>query len=139
MVHHPQGGGGGAGGLMGPRSPQTEPVDFSGPRPLGFGLVYSRESTPDSGGSHYMENYRDPSGYSPHPGYGMMVQSDYPPNGYAGYAPSAYQCGGPYGSAVGPGGYPTPVSGGYSPSTTSCYAMPPPQHLPQHDKLLKDG
>lgn len=54
-----------------PRSPQTEPVDFSGPpRPLGFGLMgpnippapYSRESTPDSGGSHYMENYRDPSG-----------------------------------------------------------------------------
>lgn len=48
-----------------------EPVDFSGPpRPLGFGLVghisgprpYSRESTPDSGGSHYIETYRDPSG-----------------------------------------------------------------------------
>lgn len=54
-----------------PRSPQTEPVDFSGPRPLGFSLMggpnlppapYSRESTPDSGGSHYIENYRDPSG-----------------------------------------------------------------------------
>lgn len=46
-----------------PRSPQTEPVDFSGPpRPVGFGLVYSRESTPDSGASHYMESYRDPSG-----------------------------------------------------------------------------
>lgn len=58
---HPQ-------GFIGPRSPQTEPVDFSGPpRPLGFGLVgppgpYSRESTPDSGGSHYIESYRDPSG-----------------------------------------------------------------------------
>jgi hypothetical protein len=53
------------------RSPQTEPVDFSGPpRHLGFGLIganlptapYSRESTPDSGGTHYIENYRDPSG-----------------------------------------------------------------------------
>lgn len=55
--------------FVGPRSPQTEPVDFSAPpRSLGFGLIggptpYSRESTPDSGsGSHYMENYRDPSG-----------------------------------------------------------------------------
>lgn len=53
-----------------PRSPQTEPVDFSAPpRPLGFGMLgsmgpapYSRESTPDSGTSHYMEGYRDPSG-----------------------------------------------------------------------------
>lgn len=53
------------------RSPPMEPVDFSGPpRPLGFGLVghlggprpYSRESTPDSGGSHYIDSYRDPSG-----------------------------------------------------------------------------
>jgi hypothetical protein len=49
------------------RSPQTEPVDFSGPRTMGFGLIgppapYSRESTPDSGGSHYIDNFRDPSG-----------------------------------------------------------------------------
>lgn len=47
------------------RSPQTEPVDFSGPR-MSFGLIgptpYSRESTPDSGGSHYIDNFRDPSG-----------------------------------------------------------------------------
>lgn len=74
VVGHPQGYGGGGGGGSGsgaPRSPQTEPVDFSGPpRPLGFGLVghiggpgpYSRESTPDSGGSHYIDSYRDPSG-----------------------------------------------------------------------------
>ncbi|XP_055844060.1 uncharacterized protein DDB_G0283357 isoform X3 [Episyrphus balteatus] len=130
-----------------PRSPQTEPVDFSGPpRPLGFGLVghiggpgpYSRESTPDSGGSHYIDSYRDPSGYSPHPGYGMVVQSDYPPAGYHGYGAAAYQCSNPYATAVGPGGYPTPVSGGYSPSPASCYSMPPPQHIPQHDKT-KDG
>lgn len=46
-------------------------MDFSAPpRHLGFGLIgsnlptapYSRESTPDSGGSHYIDNYRDPSG-----------------------------------------------------------------------------
>lgn len=76
-VGHAQGFGSGATGPLGPgnggppRSPQMEPVDFSGPpRPLGFGLVghitgprpYSRESTPDSGGSHYIETYRDPSG-----------------------------------------------------------------------------
>lgn len=33
---------------------------------MGFGLIgptpYSRESTPDSGGSHYIDNFRDPSG-----------------------------------------------------------------------------
>lgn len=71
----PQGFGPGVPGATGPngtpRSPQMEPVDFSGPpRPLGFGLVghlgaprpYSRESTPDSGGSHYIDGYRDPSG-----------------------------------------------------------------------------
>ncbi|KAJ6636971.1 Myelin transcription factor 1-like protein [Pseudolycoriella hygida] len=123
-----------------PRSPQTEPVDFSAPpRPL-FGMLgsmgpaqYSRESTPDSGTSHYIEGYRDPSGYSPNNSYGMVVQSDFPPNGYPGYGPVAYQCGNPYASAVGPAGYPTPVSGGYSSSAASCYVMPPPQHIP-HDK-----
>ncbi|XP_037942986.1 uncharacterized protein LOC119675838 [Teleopsis dalmanni] len=146
VLGHPQSFGPGvvATGANGaPRSPQMEPVDFSGPpRPLGFGLVghiggprpYSRESTPDSGGSHYIDSYRDPSGYSPHPGYGMVVQSDYPPAGYHGYGPAAYQCSNPYATAVGAGGYPTPVSGGYSPSPASCYSMPPPQHIPQHDK-----
>lgn len=66
-------------GFIGPRDEQTEPVDFStanepvnfsGVRPvatftgtvLAPGSGYSRESTPDSGGSHYMEAYRDPSG-----------------------------------------------------------------------------
>lgn len=29
---------------------------------LAPGAGYSRESTPDSGGSHYMDAYRDPSG-----------------------------------------------------------------------------
>lgn len=72
-------------------------------------------------------------GYSPNNSYGMVVQSDYPPNGYPGYGPVAYQCGNPYASAVGPAGYPTPVSGGYSSSAASCYVMPPPQHIP-HDK-----
>lgn len=68
----------------------------------------------------------------------MVVQSDYPPTGYHGYAPTAYQCTNPYASAVGPAAYPTPVSGGYSPSAASCYSMPPPQHIPQLDKS-KDG
>lgn len=56
-----------------PQKIQTEPVDFSGSQPvdfsgprMGFGIIgptpYSRESTPDSGGSHYIDNFRDPSG-----------------------------------------------------------------------------
>lgn len=70
----------------------------------------------------------------------MVVQPDYGPSSYAAYTPNSYQCGGPYGSTLGPGVYPvSSVSSPYSPSTTSCYAMPPP-HLPPHDKLLsKDG
>jgi hypothetical protein len=68
-------------GFVGPRSieEQTEPVDFStanepvnfssGVRPVpGFSTAtgaaggYSRESTPDSGGSHYLDTYRDANG-----------------------------------------------------------------------------
>jgi hypothetical protein len=60
-----------------PQKIQTEPVDFSGSQPvdfsgprMGFGLIgptpYSRESTPDSGGSHYIDNFRDPSGMHTH-------------------------------------------------------------------------
>lgn len=86
------------------------------------------------------------TGYSPHPGYGMMVQSEYPPNSYTAYGPAAaaaaaaavaYQCGNPYASSVGPTGYPTPVS---AVATASCYSMPPPaQHLSQLDKTsVKD-
>lgn len=43
-------------------------VCFSGARPLPHGFVppptacYSRESTPDSGGSHYMDSYRESNG-----------------------------------------------------------------------------
>ena len=61
---------------------------------------------------------------------------DYPPGSYPGYgsAAAAYQCSNPYASGVGPSGYPTSVSGGYSPGTASCYVMPPPQHIPQHEK-----
>lgn len=70
-------------------------------------------------------------GYSPHPSYGMVVQPDYPPNSYSAYGPAAYQCSNPYASAVGPTGYPTPVSAS---ATASCYSMPPPQHIPQLDK-----
>lgn len=69
----------------------------------------------------------------------MVIQSDYPSNGYP-YG-TAYQCGGnPYVSALGHAGYPTSLSGAYSPTTVSCYGMPPPQHIPQHDKNgSKDG
>lgn len=115
------------------KSPQTEPVDFSAPlRPLAVGFafngtpigqtVYSRESTPDSAASPYIDSYRNdacgecklrensntkpylflslPSdtGNSPHPNYnGMVAQSDYSPNNYIGYgsaiaAANAYQC-----------------------------------------------
>lgn len=68
-------------GFVGPRSieEQTEPVDFStanepvnfsnGVRPVpgfttgtGGAGGYSRESTPDSGGSHYLESYRETNG-----------------------------------------------------------------------------
>ncbi|KAL3269314.1 hypothetical protein HHI36_008386 [Cryptolaemus montrouzieri] len=149
-------------GFIGPpRDEQTEPVDFStanepvnfsGVRPvatfagpiLAPGSGYSRESTPDSGGSHYMDAYRDSAGYapmSPHPGYGMTtVASDYPSNPYATPypGPGGYPCNtGGYPGAV-TSGYPVPP-GGYSPSP--CYSMPPPQHsLSQHEKSPnKDG
>ncbi|XP_049292245.1 uncharacterized protein LOC125768517 isoform X1 [Anopheles funestus] len=120
------------------RSPPTEPVDFSGaPRPLSFGFMgppgpgYSRESTPDSAASHYLDGYRDHTGYSPHPGYGMVEYA----NGYPGYG-SNYQACPPYGASLGP--YSSVPGAGYS-SAGSCYAMPPPSHIPSHDKLLKDG
>ncbi|XP_050074221.1 uncharacterized protein LOC126561894 [Anopheles maculipalpis] len=120
------------------RSPPTEPVDFSGPpRPLSFGFMgppgpgYSRESTPDSAASHYLDGYRDHTGYSPHPGYGMVEYA----NGYPGYGAN-YQACPPYGASLGP--YSSVPGAGYS-SAGSCYAMPPPSHIPSHDKLLKDG
>uniref|UniRef100_A0A182NAH4 Myelin transcription factor 1 domain-containing protein n=2 Tax=Anopheles dirus TaxID=7168 RepID=A0A182NAH4_9DIPT len=120
------------------RSPPTEPVDFSGPpRPLSFGFMgppapgYSRESTPDSAASHYLDGYRDHTGYSPHPGYGMVEYA----NGYPGYG-SNYQACPPYGASLGP--YTSVPGAGYT-ASGSCYAMPPPSHIPSHDKLLKDG
>lgn len=46
----------------GPKSPPSEPVDFSAPPRPGFSHLvqapYSRESTPDSGTSHYIDAYR---------------------------------------------------------------------------------
>ncbi|XP_017770794.1 PREDICTED: myelin transcription factor 1 isoform X2 [Nicrophorus vespilloides] len=123
-------------------STANEPVNFSGVRPvatfagpvLAPGSGYSRESTPDSGASHYMDAYRDTSAYgpmSPHPGYGMTtVSADYPTNPYTPYT-TGYSCAGGYPSAV-TTGYPVPP-GGYSPGP--CYSMPPPQHsIAQHDK-----
>ncbi|CAH0554537.1 unnamed protein product [Brassicogethes aeneus] len=114
----------------------------SGPPPVlaPAGSGYSRESTPDSGGSHYMDAYRDP-GYgpmSPHPGYGMTtVAGDYAGNPYgAPYPAGGYSCAGGYPGSVSTG-YPVPP-GGYSPS--ACYSMPPPQHsMGPHDKSPKDG
>ncbi|XP_072155722.1 uncharacterized protein [Bemisia tabaci] len=114
-------------------SPQGQTLDLSvsgrpGARPV-FGAgtpgasagAYSRDSTPDSGTSHYLvESYRDVNGYatmSPHPGY-PMAGSEYATNGYSPYS-NPYSCGYPTGS------YPTP-GGGYSPSP--CYNMGPPQH-----------
>ncbi|XP_044271203.1 uncharacterized protein LOC123015504 isoform X4 [Tribolium madens] len=139
-------------GFVGPRDEQTEPVDFStanepvnfsGVRPVATfagtvltpGSGYSRESTPDSGGSHYMDAYRDSAGYgpmSPHPGYGMTsVGSDYSSNPYTPYPTSGYSCAGGYPGSV-TTGYPAPP-GAYSPGP--CYSMPPPQHtISQHDK-----
>ncbi|XP_044734234.1 mucin-17 isoform X2 [Chrysoperla carnea] len=101
---------------------------------------YSRESTPDSGGSHYIDAYRDATGYapmSPHPGYGMTpVPSEYP-TPYTPYPASSYAC------STGSTAYSGPVTTGYHPAAGSgggyspnpCYSMPPPQHsLSSHDK-----
>ncbi|XP_051174941.1 mucin-5AC isoform X2 [Leptopilina boulardi] len=129
-----------------PIEEQTEPVDFStanepvnfsggpGIRPVpgfpppGVHAAYSRESTPDSGGSHYMDAYRDPTGYgpmSPHPGYGMTgVQAEYPGNTYTPYPAASYNCGGTYPGGPVTSGYQIPA--GYTPAP--CYSMPPPQH-----------
>uniref|UniRef100_A0A182SMV4 Myelin transcription factor 1 domain-containing protein n=1 Tax=Anopheles maculatus TaxID=74869 RepID=A0A182SMV4_9DIPT len=49
---------------------------------------------------------------------------------------SNYQACPPYGASLGP--YSSVPGAGYS-SAGSCYAMPPPSHIPSHDKLLKDG
>ncbi|XP_050429247.1 uncharacterized protein LOC126838674 isoform X3 [Adelges cooleyi] len=116
---------------------------FSGGVPNG----YSRESTPESGGSHYMDHYRDVNGndrcyyspsaeagrnsngrltvgytsLSPHPGYPMPEYA----NGYSTpYSTSAYTCGysaGAYQQGAPPNGF----------SQNPCYSMPPPQQ----DKL----
>ncbi|XP_031768120.2 myelin transcription factor 1 isoform X3 [Galleria mellonella] len=115
-------------------SPQGQTLDLSVsrlPHSRSFpgGVSYSRESTPDSGGSHpYLEAYhRDAAGYggvSPHPvaGYGLG-QPDYAAAAAAaGYGGYQYQCG-----AYPPPAYP-PHAPPYSPP---CY-MPPP-HAP-HDK-----
>ena len=63
------GGQGGANGAFGASvrsiDEQTEPVDFSATvqRPVVQPFSYSRESTPDSGASHYMvDGYRDANG-----------------------------------------------------------------------------
>ncbi|XP_061712051.1 myelin transcription factor 1-like protein isoform X8 [Cydia pomonella] len=116
------------------KTDQSEQETNSGPiypsRSFPGGVSYSRESTPDSGGSHpYLEAYhRDAAGYggvSPHPvaGYGLG-QPDYAAAAAAaGYGGYQYQCG----AYPPPPAYP-PHAPPYSPP---CY-MPPP-HAP-HDK-----
>nr|XP_049695536.1 myelin transcription factor 1 isoform X7 [Helicoverpa armigera] len=116
------------------KTDQSEQETSSGPiypsRGFPGGVSYSRESTPDSGGSHpYLEAYhRDTAGYggvSPHPvaGYGL-AQPDYAAAAAAaGYGGYQYQCG----AYPPPPAYP-PHAPPYSPP---CY-MPPP-HAP-HDK-----
>ncbi|XP_063359592.1 myelin transcription factor 1 isoform X7 [Cydia amplana] len=116
------------------KTDQSEQETNSGPiypsRSFPGGVSYSRESTPDSGGSHpYLEAYhRDTAGYggvSPHPvaGYGLG-QPDYAAAAAAaGYGGYQYQCG----AYPPPPAYP-PHAPPYSPP---CY-MPPP-HAP-HDK-----
>ncbi|XP_075969320.1 uncharacterized protein LOC142972265 isoform X3 [Anticarsia gemmatalis] len=146
-VYTSAGGGGGGGARGSPQpgaspqltaspqvpSPQGQTLDLSVSRlPHSFpgGVSYSRESTPDSGGSHpYLEAYhRDTAGYggvSPHPvaGYGLG-QPDYAAAAAAaGYGGYQYQCG----AYPPPPAYP-PHAPPYSPP---CY-MPPP-HAP-HDK-----
>ncbi|XP_050536410.1 serine-rich adhesin for platelets isoform X2 [Daktulosphaira vitifoliae] len=112
-------------------SPQGQTLDLSVSRAPGRLVFssgapngYSRESTPESGGSHYMDHYRDVNGYtslSPHPGYPMPEYA----NGYSTpYSTSAYTCGystGAYQQGGPPNGF----------SQNSCYSMPPPQQ----DKL----
>lgn len=149
--------------------PPPEPVDFSGlPRPIGVEYLgslgsssYSRESTPSTGSSHFMEGYKDFNGTfldtqklldntnwkyriefnwsignSPHSSYAMFGQPDYPPNGYAGYNPS-YHYSNPYLNSSGTSGYSMSVTGEYNPNTAA-FGMPPPQHLPTDIKLSKD-
>ncbi|XP_055625192.1 trithorax group protein osa-like isoform X2 [Toxorhynchites rutilus septentrionalis] len=154
------------------RTADVNQSDFSSSdRPLGIGFArpqppsasYSRESTPDSGGSYYADTYRDTSGecnvpdrsqsffssenlspysagYSPHASYGMVVQPDYT-NGYPGYAPNAYQYSGPYASSLGSSVYPPSVPSGYPPSSSTSFVTPPAlsQHISPHDNLLKAG
>lgn len=55
-------------------------------------------------------------------------------NGYPTYGP-AYQCGTPYHNTISPSAYTSAVSNPYS-TGSSCYAMPPPHHFSQADKLL---
>ena len=107
------------------------------------------------------------SGYSPHPSYGMITQTDYATgSNYGGYGSiAAYQSGGnsvalggtiaggtanssiagamnPYGSSVigSSNGYSNvlSISSGGIPSVTSCYPMPSSQHLSTDKNCTKD-
>ncbi|XP_065212259.1 uncharacterized protein LOC135839922 isoform X3 [Planococcus citri] len=113
-------------------SPHAQTLDLSISRSSGNTVfsgpsAYSRDSTPDSGASHYMDSYRSVNGYaamSPHIGYPGIGAGEYPSNAYSSYSAASYACGysaNAYSSAA----------SGYSQSP--CYNMPPPP--PQHSKL----
>lgn len=112
-------------------SPHAQTLDLSVSRSSGNTVfsgpsAYSRDSTPDSGTSHYMDSYRGVNGYtamSPHIGYPGIGTGDYPGSAYTPYSAS-YACGYPTNTYLG-------TSSGYSQSP--CYNMPPPP--PQHSKL----
>ncbi|XP_055303687.1 uncharacterized protein LOC129569161 isoform X2 [Sitodiplosis mosellana] len=162
------------------RSPTNEPVDLcnSQIKPGTFtadnnsmetapNRPYSRESTSDSNASPYIDTYKgEPMGYSPHPSYGMITQTDYTTgSNYGSYGSiAAFQSGGnsalggaiaggtanssiagtmnPYGSSVigSSNGYSNvlSISSGGIPSVTSCYPIPS-QHLPTDKNCTKDS
>lgn len=132
--------------------PQVDAHDF-GDEPS-CRAVQSRDSTPDSATSTFI----DSCGKSPHPNYDMSAPPDFSSNGYPSAA-ATYSCSNPSaGSATNSssGGSNfigrnnianSVVSAACSPygitaigyasvyGSPSCYpAMPPPQHLPQHEK-----
>lgn len=105
------------------------------------------------------------AGYSPHPNYGMITQSDYTGSNYGSYGSiAAYQSGNsalggpiaggttnssiansvnPYGSSVigSSNGYSNvlSISSGGIPSVSSCYhPIPSSQHLPTDKNCTKD-
>ncbi|XP_031627868.1 sericin 1-like isoform X2 [Contarinia nasturtii] len=163
------------------RSPPVEPVNlcnsqikpgtFAGDNSIetAQNRPYSRDSTSDSNASPYVvDAYKnDPMGYSPHPNYGMITQTDYTTgSNYGSYGSiAAYQSAGnstlggpiasgttnssiagtvnPYASSVigSSNGYSNvlSISSGGIPSVSSCYPIPSSQHLPTDKNCTKES